>query len=68
MRILPVMHTSRSFDHNSNRAVRKVENMQDAHPQDNNIRKYTGVASVDLAYASMFDSTIARDLKLMGLI
>ena len=30
--------------------------------------KYTGVASTDLAYASMFDSAIARDLKLMGLI
>ena len=29
---------------------------------------YTGIASVDLAYASMFDSSIARDLKLMGLI
>ena len=29
---------------------------------------YTGVASVDLAYASMFDSSIAKDLKLMGLI
>lgn len=30
--------------------------------------QYTGVASTDLAYASMFDSAIARDLKLMGLI
>ena len=29
---------------------------------------YTGVASVDLAYASMFDNSIAKDLKLMGLI
>ena len=29
---------------------------------------YTGVASVDLAYASMFDSSIAKDLKIMGLI
>ena len=31
-------------------------------------RKYSGVASADLAYASMFDSAIAKDLKLMGLI
>lgn len=30
--------------------------------------KYTGVASADLAYASMFDNEIAKDLKLMGLI
>ena len=30
--------------------------------------QYTGVASVDLAYASMFDNEIAKDLKLMGLI
>ena len=30
--------------------------------------KYTGVASTDLAYASMFDVEIAKDLKLMGLI
>jgi len=30
--------------------------------------RYTGEASADLAYASMYDSAIARDLKLMGLI
>ena len=30
--------------------------------------QYTGEASADLAYASMFDSAIAKDLKLMGLI
>ena len=30
--------------------------------------QYTGVASTDLAYASLFDNEIARDLKLMGLI
>ena len=29
---------------------------------------YTGEASVDLAYASLFDNAIAKDLKLMGLI
>lgn len=31
-------------------------------------RVYTGVASVDLAYASMFDKNIAKDLTIMGLI
>lgn len=30
--------------------------------------QYTGNASTDLAYASMYDNQIARDLKLMGLI
>jgi len=34
----------------------------------NQVHRYTGIASVDLAWASMFDSQIARDLKLMGLI
>ena len=29
---------------------------------------YTGIASVDLAYVSMFDNAIAKDLKMMGLI
>lgn len=30
--------------------------------------QYTGVASADLAYASLFDNEIAKDLKMMGLI
>ena len=30
--------------------------------------EYTGVASVDLAYASMFDNAIAQDLRTIGLI
>ena len=30
--------------------------------------KYSGNASKDLAWASMFDSNIAKDLKIMGLI
>lgn len=32
------------------------------------IHHYTGNPCQDLAYASMFDKKIARDLKLMGLI
>ena len=41
--------------------------------QKTNIHKlghhqYTGNASTDLAYASLFDNEIAKDLKLMGLI
>ncbi|MBQ8635259.1 hypothetical protein IJX73_01800 [bacterium] len=68
MRVLPVMNTNRNFvnktngvHNNVNNNVQKSRNMLSGH-------KYTGVASVDLAYASMFDSAIARDLKLMGLI
>ena len=68
MRILPIKHTGRSFDHNSNYANRKVNVLKDGHMQSKHVHKYTGVASTDLAYASMFDSNIARDLKLMGLI
>ena len=55
-----------------------TEKSNNAHKKNNNNvtvsqnatkgHKYTGIASVDLAYASMFDSAIARDLKLMGLI
>ena len=32
------------------------------------VRNYSGNPCQDLAYASMFDKKIARDLKLMGLI
>ena len=68
MRILPIKHTGRSFDHNSNNVARKADVLNDGHSQQRYIHKYTGVASTDLAYASMFDSNIARELKLMGLI
>ncbi|MBR5303876.1 MAG: hypothetical protein IKU37_03515 [Candidatus Gastranaerophilales bacterium] len=64
MRILPLLNLNRSFVNSNKGAFNKVEDSQNklqAH-------KYTGVASVDLAYASMFDNEIARDLKLMGLI
>ena len=64
MRILPLLNANRSFVNSNKGAFERTKdnknNMQ-AH-------KYTGVASADLAYASMFDSAIARDLKLMGLI
>ena len=68
MRIPPIMQTNRNFVNKTNGVQNKLDN--NAQKMPNNIRghKYTGVASVDLAYASMFDSAIARDLKLMGLI
>lgn len=64
MRILPLLNTNRSFV-SSNKGAYNDLNVNKKNAQ---AHKYTGVASSDLAYASMFDSTIARDLKLMGLI
>ena len=67
MRIQPAVNLNRSFVNNSCRVCKKnnneVMNNQRVHGH-----KYTGIASADLAYASMFDNAIARDLKLMGLI
>ena len=69
MRILPIMHSNRSFVNSSHNAHKKLDNSQTNHQtQYRGAHKYTGVASRDLAYASMFDSAIAQDLKLMGLI
>jgi len=65
MRILPMMY-SNVYVNNLKVAHTKFESKGQA--QKVQTHKYTGVASVDLAYASMFDSAIARDLKLMGLI
>ena len=67
MRVQPIIQ---SYNKNKNhinqtaqyeRKVPLVSSYRPAH-------QYTGVASTDLAYASMFDSAIAKDLKLMGLI
>lgn len=69
MRALPVTFSNRSFIQNSKNAHKKIENSNSTNNiQNNTAHKYTGIASRDLAYASMFDSAIARDLKLMGLI
>lgn len=69
MRILPAVYSQRNFVNNSkNMTTNKVENKTYVNQYKSHIQNYTGVASADLAYASMFDSAIARDLKLMGLI
>ncbi len=67
MRIYPTQ-LSRNFVNNNKKNVHKNDNAQQLYPQNTFEHKYTGVASVDLAYASMFDKAIAKDLKLMGLI
>ena len=67
MRIAPVVQASRNFVNNSNN--KKMNNSAfNIQPHRNVAHQYSGVPSVDLAYASMFDKEIARDLKLMGLI
>ena len=66
MRIIPVVN---SFSKGS--LTRKMSPARFESKSGNNLntgRKYTGNASYDLAYASMFDESIAQDLKLMGLI
>ena len=67
MRVLPVIN---SYKMNKSK-VRQTTQFERKTNTVDSIRgkhKYTGVASTDLAYASMFDVEIARDLKLMGLI
>ena len=64
MRVLPLINFNRSFvNANKSAHVNRENNFSNkvAH-------RYTGVASTDLAYASIFDNEIAKDLKLMGLI
>ena len=65
MRILPLTNTFNPI-RNTNNSQTRFERNETANPLVNH--QYTGIASVDLAYASMFDNEIARDLKLMGLI
>lgn len=65
MRIQPIIF--KKNNHNN------MQKMQTNFEKNNNVLKqnshqYTGIASVDLAYASMIDRNIAQELKLMGLI
>lgn len=68
MRVLPRLYSNGNFINSTMSVHKKTDNNN---LSSNNIRhshQYTGNASADLAYASMFDSEIARDLKMMGLI
>jgi len=67
MRIHPALNLNKSFINGSSVAHTKLPNKNQPNASTQ-IHKYTGIASTDLAYASMFDSAIAKDLKLMGLI
>ncbi len=66
MRIQPVYN--RLNNSKITKAQTQFESKNNSYADNKNHHLYTGVASTDLAYASMFDSAIARDLKLMGLI
>ena len=66
LRIQPFM-----LNHKSNKIFQAQFERKNIHSSDNfnkNNHKYTGNPCADLAYASLFDNAIARDLKLMGLI
>ena len=62
MKIAPIML---NYGKNSAISTRGQSVFQQKAPM---VRKYSGNACQDLAYASMFDKKIAQDLKLMGLI
>ena len=64
MKILPLTNSYKPFNKINNTQTR-FERKSEVTPENH---QYTGNVSVDLAYASMFDSAIANDLKLMGLI
>ena len=66
MRIQPVYNKLNNIK--VSKTQTQFESKNGAYFENKTPHKYTGVASADLAYASMFDSAIAKDLKLMGLI
>ncbi len=65
MRIQPVYSR-----YTNNNRISKTQTQFESknNPFEYKTHSYTGIASVDLAYASMFDKSIAKDLKIMGLI
>lgn len=65
MRIQPVIHNRYMGSKNELVGAQIERKTNNSHRGKH---QYTGVASADLAYVSMFDNAIARDLKLMGLI
>ena len=68
MRILPAMLTTKNFVNTAKYNAVNQNGGLNSLPQRELNHQYTGIPSVDLAYASMFDNEIARDLKIMGLI
>ena len=79
MRLAPVAHRYNTGIKNSSKSQTQFErnnsSVSNSSSCNSNLNgcphcahQYTGEACADLAYASMFDNAIAKDLKLMGLI
>ena len=68
MRIQPVINSYKANSSTFNNANKNQTQFEKNDISTVPHHQYTGVPSIDLAYASMYDSAIARDLKLMGLI
>ncbi len=66
MRILPLLNLNKHVNNRPNKTNTQLKGIDTISP--NTAHTYTGNASVDLAYASMVDATIANDLKSMNLI
>ncbi len=66
MQILPVLKTCRLATSKNAHPAQFSRN--NAKTQYRPYHKYTGNVSADLAWASMFDNKIAKELKMMGLI
>ena len=67
MRIQPVMNKLKGYNKNC-KTQTQFESKNNSSNYTKPLHSYTGVASVDLAYISMFDTNIAKDLADMGLI
>ena len=63
MNIQPVLNVNSRIKTKQTQFERN-SNLQNSNKKHN----YTGIASVDLAYVSLYNEAIAKDLKLMGLI
>lgn len=69
MRVVPALYGNGNFINSTMSVHKKTENNTiNSQGNSTHCHQYTGNASVDLAYASMFDNEIARELKMMGLI
>ncbi len=66
MRIQSLINIKNNYRNINNNTARYDK--KNTHNQAPKHHKYTGDACTDLAYASLFDKEIAKDLKLMGLI
>ena len=67
MRIQPVFSKFNGYNR-ANKTQTQFERKNNSSHECIKPLRYTGIASVDLAYVSMFDLNIAKDLASMGLI